>query len=242
MKSLISNDAFHAKARPGSTSLFIAVLAALVTLSSNAAETGAATIIELSTEASHTAINDLVRATVVAEATGTTPGELSQQVNTQIAGALKTAKAYASVKTQSGSTSSYPVYAKGGKIESWRMRSELVLESVDTGAISELLGKLQDSLGVASLVLLPAPATRKSAEDQAILDAINAFNSRATMIAGTFNKTYRVKQISVNTGGRIAQPMFRAAARSALADNVAIPVESGESLISATVSGQIELE
>ena len=199
-------------------------------------------IVELSAEASRPAANDLIRATVIAEATGATPGELSRQINGQIAEALKTAKSYPSVKSKSGNTSSFPVYSKGGKIESWRMRSELVLEAGDTAAISELLGKLQDKLGVANLALMPSPETRKTAEDDAILDAIAAFKSRATLIAKSMEKSYRIKQLNVSTNGRVAPPMFRAAARTMSAEAVPMPVESGESQVSASVSGQIELE
>ena len=199
-------------------------------------------IVELSAEASRPAANDLVHVTVSAEATGTTPGELSRQVNSLIADALKTARAYPGVKTQSGGTSTYPIYSKGGKIEAWRMRSELSLESGDSAALSELLGKLQTSLGVSNLVLQPSPATRKKAENEAMLDAITAFKDRARVIADALGKPYRIKQLSVNTSGRFVQPVFRTAAKAMVADAAPMPMEAGESQVSASVSGQIELE
>lgn len=201
-----------------------------------------ATIVELSTEASRPAVNDLVRATVSADATGTTPGELAKQINGLIADALKTAKAFPGVKTQSGGTSTYPIYSKNGKIESWRMRSQLTLESGDTGALSELLGKLQTSLGVSDLVLQPSPETRKKVENEAMLDAITAFKARAKVIADALGKSYRIKQLTVNTNARSVQPMLRTAARSTGAEAAPMPMEVGESQISATVAGQIELE
>ena len=199
-------------------------------------------VVELSSEASRAAINDLVRATVAAEASGASPGELARQVNGQIADALKTARAYPGVKAQSGSTASYPVYAKGGKIEAWRMRSELTLESSDNAALSELLGKLQSSLGVSSLVLQPSAETRRQAQEQAMVDAIAAFKVRAGVIAETLGKSYRIKQLSISTGDRFVQPVFRSAARPLAADAAPMPVEAGESQITASVSGQIELE
>ena len=200
------------------------------------------TVIELSSETSRPAANDLVRATVSAEASGTTPGELSKHVNSLIADALKIAKAYPTVKTQSGGTSTYPVYSKNGKIESWRMRSELSLESGDIATVSELLGKLQTTLAVSNLTLQPSPDTRKKVENEAILDALSAFKSRAKVIADALGKPYQIKQLAVNTSGRIVQPMFRAAAKSMLSESAPMPVEAGESQVSATVSGQIELE
>ena len=218
-----------------------AALLALLAGALSAPSWAAPMIVELSAEASRPAVNDLIRATVSAEASGTTPGELSRQVNGQIAEALKTAKAYPAIKTQSAGTSTYPVYAKSGKIESWRMRSELSIESGDAGAVSELLGKLQSSLGVSNLLLQPSPETRKKVEEQAMLDAIVSFKGRAKVIADALGTSYRIKQLSVNTSGRTVQPMFRAAKTMAM-DAAPMPVEAGESQVSATVSGQIELE
>ena len=203
----------------------------------------AATIIELSAEASLPAINDMARATVSAEAAGTTPGELSREVNGMIAEALKTAKSVPGVKVQNSGTSTYPVYpSKGGKIESWRMRSALALESTNIAALSELLGKLQSSLAVSSLVLQPSPETRKKIENDAMLEALNAFKARAKVIADAMGKPYRIKQIRVNTSGGYIQPMYRAAAKSMMTEAVPMPVEAGETQVSATVAGQIELE
>ena len=202
----------------------------------------ATTVIELSSETSLPAVNDLVRATVSAEATGTTPGELSKQVNGLIADALKTAKATPAVKTQSGGTSTYPIYSKGGKIESWRMRSELSLESANIAALSELLGKLQTSLTVSNLMFQPSPETRKKVENAVMLDAISAFKTRAKVISDAMGKPYHIKQLVVNTSGRYVQPMMRAAAKSMVSDASPMPMEAGETQVSATVSGQIELE
>ena len=204
----------------------------------------ATTVIELSSEASLSAVNDMARATVSAEATGATPGEPSKQVNSLIAEALKTAKAVSGVKTQSGGTSTYPIYSKGGKIESWRMRSDLALESMNIATLSELLGKLQGSLSVSSVVLQPSPETRKKVENEAMLEALSAFKARAKVISEAMGKPYRIKQLTVNTSGRYVEAMsFRSAAKSTMmADAAPMPMEAGETQISATVSGQIELE
>ena len=199
-------------------------------------------VVDLSAEASRPAANDQLRATLFAEASGATPGELSAQVNKLIGEALKTAKTYPAVKTQSGNSATYPVYAKSGKIEAWRMRSELALESGDSAALGELLGKLQASLGVANLVLQPSAETRKKIESEAMVDAIAAFKARAKTIADALGMGYRIKQLAVSTSGRSIAPLLRANARAMAADAAPMPVEAGESQVSATVSGQIEVE
>lgn len=199
------------------------------------------TTIDLSADASRPAANDLARATVFAEATSASPGESAKKVNTMVAEAVSTAKGYSRIKVQTAGTQTYPVYAKGGKIEAWRMRSDIVLESGDTAALSELLGKLQGSLGVSNVTLQPASETRKKAESDATLDAIAAFKARAKLVADALGKPYRIKHLSL--GGqqyRPPQPMLRAAPMAAM-EAAPMPMEAGESQITATVSGQIEL-
>ena len=122
------------------------LLALLFATSATAAAAGNVTTIDLAAEASRPAANDLARATVFAEASGATPNDLARRVNGLIADRLKTARGYSGIRTQSGGTHSYPVYGKGSRIEGWRMRSELILESADSAALSELLGKLQGRL------------------------------------------------------------------------------------------------
>lgn len=201
----------------------------------------AAPTVDLSADASRPAPNDLARATVFAETTGPAPGELAKRVNSLIAEGLATAKTYPTVRTQSGGTHTYPIYAnKGGRIDSWRMRSELTLESADMAALSELLGKLQTTLGVADIVLLPSPETTKKAEDAAIGDALAAFRNRARLVADILGKPYRIKHLAINTSGRAPiMPMVRAYAR--VAEAAPMPVEAGESQVSVNVSGQIEI-
>lgn len=199
------------------------------------------TTIDLSAEAARPAANDLARASVFAEASGETPSELAKRVNSLISDALKTAKSYSSVKTQSGATHTSPIYAKGNRIEAWRMRSELTLESRDSAALSELLGKLQNSLGVANLMMLPSPETRQQVESEAIIDAIAAFKLRAKTVADALGTGYRIKQLSINSGGRPpGRPMMRSAAMDS-GDAAAMPIEAGETQVQATISGQIVL-
>ncbi|WP_291992717.1 SIMPL domain-containing protein [Candidatus Accumulibacter sp. ACC003] len=217
------------------------LLAVLLAAPALAEQAGNATTIDLAAAAARPAANDLARATVFAEASGTTPGELAKRVNELIAEGLKTASAYRAVKAQSGASHSYPVYAKGGKIEGWRMRSDLDLESTDTAALSDLLGKLQASMGVASLTMLPAPETRSKAESEAIVDAIAAFKARAKVIAEAMGKPYRIKHLTIDSGGRApARPMMRAAAMAS-AEAAPMPIEAGDSQVTVGVSGQIEL-
>jgi len=206
-----------------------------------AAHAGA--LVELSAEASRPAVNDMVRASVYSELSGKSPAELAQRINADIADALKLIHAKAGVSVKSGQQSTYPVYGQSQKIDGWRMRSELILESKDQSSISELLGKLQQMrLAVGDVSLMPSPETRHVVEDEATREAIRAFQSRAAVIAEQLGKSWKIKQLNVQQGGSMPMPVVRASrAVMMAAEATPAPIEAGVSLVTTNVSGQIEL-
>lgn len=208
-----------------------------------AATAQAGALVDLSAQASRPAANDMVRASVFSEASGKNPAELAQRVNADIAEALKLIRSKPGISVKSGQQSTYPVYGQAQKIDGWRMRSELVLESKDQGGVSELLGKLQQMrLAVGEVSLLPSPETRRKVEDEATREAIVAFQSRAAVIAEQLGKSWKIKQLNVQQGGGMPMPMMRAARGVMMAAEAApAPLEAGESLVTTNVSGQIEL-
>jgi predicted secreted protein len=201
-------------------------------------------IVDLNAEASRLAPNDLARAQAFIEAGDSVPGALAKKVNTVMQSALATARPYASVKVRSGNTSTYPVYGKNGRtIESWRMRSELLLESKDQAALSELLGKLQTQMAVGQLTLEPSEEAARQAENEAIADGIAAFNARAKIVAESLGKSWRILQMNVNNTAGMPPPRPMVKARMAMSEAVAdMPVEAGESRVTVSISGQIEIE
>lgn len=203
----------------------------------------AGTTIDLTAEASRPAANDMVRATVFAEASGSNTAELARRVNQDIAEGLKVIRARAGVSVKSGRQSTFPVYAQNQKIESWRIHSELILESRDAAAVSELLGQLQQMrLAVGSVSQLPAPETRRKVEDEATRDAIGAFRQRAAVVAEVLGKPYKIRHLSIQQSGQMPpMPVMRASRAAIAAEAAPPPLEAGESLVTTTVSGQIEV-
>ena len=202
----------------------------------------AGALVDLAAEASRPAANDMVRASVFSEVSGKNPAELAQRVNADVAEALKLIHTKAGVAVKSGQQSTYPVYGQAQKIDGWRMRRELVLESKDQGSVSELLGKLQQMrLAVGDVSLLPSPETRRKVEDEATREAIRAFQSRAAVIAEQLGKSWKIKQLNVQQGDGMPMPMMRATRAAMVAEAVPAPLEAGESLVTTHVSGQIEL-
>lgn len=212
------------------------------TLLATAAQAGP--LIELSAEASRPAANDLLRASVYGESSGSNPAELARKINQDIAEALKLIRSHPSVTVKTAQQSTYPVYGQNQKVENWRVRSELLLESKDQAALSELLGKLQaQRLALGHLSQLPSPPTRAAAEDEATREAIRAFRARAALIAEQFGKPYKIKQLNIQQQGSHPPPvpMFRAAKTMMAAEAAPLPIEAGDSQVTTSVSGQIEL-
>jgi predicted secreted protein len=199
--------------------------------------------IELTAEASRPAANDMVRATVYAEVTGSNPAELARRVNQEIAEGLRVAKARSGISVKSGRQDTGPIYGKDRRIEAWRMHAELVIESRDTAAVSELIGQLQQMrLAVAGVAQFPAPETRRKAEDEATREAIANFRSRAAVVADTLGKPYTLRHLNVMQGGQTPMPMMRAPRMAMEAASAPpAPLEAGESLVTTTVSGKVEL-
>jgi predicted secreted protein len=203
----------------------------------------AGTLIDLSAEASRPAANDQIRAAVYSEATGQSPAEVSRRVNQEVAEALKVIKSKSGVTVKSGQQSTYPIYGKEQKIDGWRMRSELIVESKDLAAVSDLLGKLQQmKLAVGNVTQMPSAETRRQVEDETTRDAIRAFQARAAVVADQMGKKWQIKQMNIQQAGQYPQPMMRAARGAAMmADAAPAPLEAGESQLTTNIHGQIEL-
>ncbi|HEX5126447.1 MAG TPA: SIMPL domain-containing protein [Rhodocyclaceae bacterium] len=199
--------------------------------------------LELSAESSHSAPNDLAHVRVYVEQTDAMPTELAKRVNQRIAEALSLAKTYPTVKTSSAGTQTYPLYGKSGaRIESWRMRSDLVLESKDIAALSELVGKLQTLMAVEQLTVMPSSETEQHATDEAMVDAIKAFQARAALAAQTLGKRYRVKTMSITSGSNRSPVFARPKAAPMLESSAApAPVDAGESTVTVSINGSVEL-
>ena len=209
-----------------------------------AAASQAGALIDLAAEAGRPAANDMVRASVYSEASGSNPADLARQVNGNIGEALKLIREKKGVTVKSGNQSTYPIYTQSRKIDGWRMRSELLIESRDFGAVSELLGRLQQMrLAVGDIAQMPSPETRRQVEDEAMREAIRAFQNRAAVGAEQLGKGWKIKQMHINQGGGSPVPIMRGARAAMLAADAApAPIEAGESTITTHVTGQIELE
>ena len=199
-------------------------------------------LISLNAEADREIPNDLLTATLVAEAEGTDPAQLADGVNRAMQRALSTALAVKSVKARSGAYQTIPVYEKS-RVARWRVRQELRLESADFAAATDLIGKLQASLMVTGMNLSVSAEARRKAENALIAEALVAFEERARVVRDAMKaKGYRVRDLQVSPGGSSPpRPMLAMAART-LHEAAPPAVEAGSTRILITVSGTIQLQ
>jgi predicted secreted protein len=199
-------------------------------------------LVNLSAQAEREVANDMLTAVLAAEAEGSDPAVLADTVNRTMRDALKVAQAFRAVKARSLSYQTLPVYDKS-RIVRWRVRQELRLESQDFAQATELVGKLQASMQVASLSVGLSSEARKQAENSLIAEAIAAFHERAAIVREAQKaKGYRIKELQIGTGG--VQPRYYAAPRAAMASASMAPpaVEPGTSVLQVSASGTIQLQ
>lgn len=215
-------------------------LLALIALNTHAEDGRKGILVDLNGEASQSAANDSGQATAFAEAEAASPAEAARKVNTAMSQALALCKQTPQVQCRSSHTWTSPVYGKNGRsIDAWRMRSEIAVESRDLPAFAELLSKLQANLGIGQVNLHPAAETRQQAEDRATVTAIDAFRAKAKLVASRLGHDYRIVQMQI---GSNRGPVFPVRPMALRADAAAMPIEAGESQVTVTVSGQIEVQ
>ena len=198
-------------------------------------------IVDLQAEAQRDIQNDLMTASLYVEQSGENPARVSSSVNKIVNEALRAAEDVKNVKASTEGYQTYPVYGKNNRLEAWRVRSALRIESRDFNAASNLIGKLQSTMHLSSLGFTVSPEARRQAENELIAQAISNFRERADIVKQSLNgRGYKLRKMSINTGGFHPRPLL---ARGMAAQEVAAPnVESGTSQVAVIVSGTIEVE
>jgi predicted secreted protein len=194
-------------------------------------------------ESSRDVANDWIEAVVGITDEDVDSAQLADRINAAMARAMAVAKAASAVRVKSGGYATHPVY-EDGKIRRWRASQDLVLESADIEAITQLVGKLQKELQLRSIGFSISPERRRATEDELIAEALTAFKARAEIVRENLGAShYEVVELSIDTqGGSPPRPVF-AEARAMAAAQVAPPaLEGGTSRLSVRVNGTIELE
>lgn len=203
--------------------------------------------IDFQSEVSRTLPNDLLTASLSTELSEKDAGKLSRALTQAMNEALQKARAWPSVKVSTGNQRSWPIYGKTSKLEGWRGRAELNIESKDFKAASELLASLQESLQLQGLNFVVSEETRQNVEKSLTIEAIEAFKKKADTVRLAWgSKGYQLVQMSVGSsgGGPVYRPQMAMMKMGMEAADAAPPQEmaGGESRLSISVNGTIQLQ
>jgi predicted secreted protein len=201
-------------------------------------------VVELQAEAQREVANDTLAATLYTELNDVNPATLATMINKAANEALRIAKDAKNVRVRSGSNQTYPVYAKGNVLQTWRGRAEIRIESRDFEAASGLIGKLQAGMQLGSLNFSVSPEARRLAENELTAEAIAAFKARAEIVRGALaGRSYKVQRLNLSSSQNAPPPRYAVArALAAAAPEVAAPdIEGGVSRIIVTAAGAIEV-
>jgi len=203
-------------------------------------------IVNVQAEATRQVSNDLMNATLYIERSNKQPAELATQITQLMNQATALARKYPSVKVETGSQTTYPIYNDDNqKLKEWRGRAEINLESTDFKAASQLIGELQQNFQTQSIGFSVSDTQRKKVENELIVEASKNFQQRAQSLAQAWSKSgYNLVNLNINTSNYYPRPvMMRAeSAKFATADAPMQDVAGGESKITVNANGTVQLK
>jgi predicted secreted protein len=201
--------------------------------------------VSLAASASVQVPQDLLTVTLSVLREGTDAHSLQTQINTSLESALQIARRDAKpgqMEVRTGQFGMTPRYGRDNKLIGWQGSAELVLEGRDFALITETTGKLQ-TLTVASINFGLSREQFQAAQTKAQGQAIAHFRSNASEVAKGFGfADYNL--VEVHIGAESPAPMMRQrmlAASSMVADTP-IAAVGGNSNVTVTVSGSVQLK
>lgn len=204
-------------------------------------------LVSFDAHASRQVDNDTAYATLFVELSDADPARLAERINQTLNAASKKARQGGVLQSLNTGYSTYPLYNKQNKPDGWRARGELRLVSRDFPALARLIGDLQQgqqSLQLADVSYGLSDEARQKVENELIGQGLQVFRERAALVQKSMNsKSWRLVNVSINTQSARPPVLMRTAkaAEMSMAASLA-PIEGGESALSVSIQGRIELE
>ncbi len=198
--------------------------------------------VNLSASAQTQVENDIVIAVLYSEEEGNNPVLLADLVNQRIGEAITQVKRHDTIKLQTNSYTTHPIY-NNNKIIGWRVRQSIRLESRGMALMSILLGDLQQSLSLQQVSFAVSPELKNSTDDRLIAEALRVFEQRAgNIIRQLGRRDYKIVDLNISTTANRPVPRHFEMATMSTSRMSAPAIESGEQTLQVTVNGQIEME
>lgn len=204
-------------------------------------------VVNLNAEATRQISNDEMHATLYIEKTNKQPAQLASEITQLMNQALATAAKYPSVKIETGTQNTYPVYDNDNrKLKEWRGRAQVRIESTDFKAASQLISELQQNFQTESINFTVSNAQKKKVENELMIEASKNFQQRAQTLAQSWNKSgYQLVSLNMNTNNFSHQPIPRMAMMKSATAEMAVSdqdVAAGESQMTVNASGAIQFK
>jgi predicted secreted protein len=204
-----------------------------------------AATLSLEASAKSQVTNDEMVVTLAAERDGQDLAALNQSVLIALNSGLDEAKRVIGVKPKLGSISTQPNYNAQGRPMGWKVRGEIVLTSGNLAGLGKLAGDLSARLQLASIQFRLSDENRSAVEKRLLTEAANAFRSRAKDASTALGFTsYAIKDVQLGNGYQITvRPMMaKADAIMSARSSAPVPTDSGESEVTVSFSGTIDLK
>lgn len=203
-------------------------------------------VLELQAQVQREVSNDTLSASVFVELSQNDPQRLAAEVSKRMEEATRIAKAYPTVRLKTLGQQTYPVYNNQNKLQGWRARADLSLESEDFAAATQLIGKLQGVVQLGGIQFAVSPKVREKVEAELMVDAVKQFRQRADILAGAVSpgKPVRIVHLNVSNGGGEPPRMYAMEAKAApVAAGDAAPVLTpGASQVMVSINGTVQVE
>ena len=173
---------------------------------------------------------------------------LNQTINEKVNAALDVIKKQSAVEIKKNARNTQVRYDDKGKQAGWAERADLVLESKDFVALSQVISDLNDTFAIAEVVQKLSKEATAKFEDEMMKSALAQFQHKAQLIQTSLNaKGYEILNLNLDSRNELPyfegrmMPLAKASAfTSENADEVNLDSHSKAEL-KATVSAQIKL-
>ena len=202
-------------------------------------------VVALTASASVEVTRDLMSVTLSSTREGTDASTVQSALRQALDAALLEARGAAKpgqIDVRTGNFSMNPRYSPKGQLNGWQGTAELVLEGRDLTGIGQLAGRIQ-SMTIARVSQGLSREQREKAESGVTAQAIARYRAQAAEVTKQFGYgSYSVREVSVNSneqGG--PEPMMMRAKVFAAAADAPLPVEAGQTSVTVTVSGTVQM-
>lgn len=204
-------------------------------------------VISFSTEVTKDVDYDVMEVTLFVKEENKNLKELNQTINQKVNAALEVLKKQSAVEVKKNTRSTQVRYDSKGKQSGWIERADLVLESKDFVALSQVISDINDTFAIADVVQKLSKETSAKFEDEMIKSALAQFQHKAQLIQTSLNaKGYEVVNLNLDSKNEIPYLYERMKSTSKMksfySENDEVNLDNnGKVELKASVSAQIKL-